>query len=199
MAVITVSKIQVRSGLYTDLPALDTGEFGWCVDTQQLFIGKGTLAEGAPTTGVTEILTEYSVGLINISIDAVNANIANVNATLANILPITSNLVPVTVLISNNQSSIVNIANVTVANITSQIINYTISRNTASRIGSIKVTSINGSVVFDDEYTETTTTGVTLYFTGNTTTNSAVLGYTSTNTGDSANLTYNYTNLQQVT
>ncbi len=198
MAVITVSKIQVRSGLYTDLPALDTGEFGWCVDTQQLFIGKGTLAEGAPTTGVTEILTEYSAGLLNVSIDAVNANIANLNALVSNILPITSNLIPYTVLISDNQSSIVNIANVTVANISSQIINYTISRNTASRIGSIKVTTINGSVAFEDDYSETSATGVTLYFTGNTTSNSAILGYTSTSTGDSANLTYNYTNLQQV-
>jgi hypothetical protein len=64
MAVLEVAKIQVRSGLYEDLPALDTGEFGWCVDTQQLFIGKGTLAEGAPETGVTEIITEYTVASI---------------------------------------------------------------------------------------------------------------------------------------
>ena len=104
MAVITVSKIQVRSGLQEDLPALDTGEFGWCVDTQRLFIGKGTLAEGAPTTGVTEVLTEYSAGLINLTIDLVNSNIANLNATLAHITPIVSNLVPITVLMSNNQN-----------------------------------------------------------------------------------------------
>lgn len=198
MTTFTISKIQVRYGLREDLPALDTGEFGWCVDTQQLFVGKGTLAEGAPITGVTEVLTEYSVGSINTSIDSVNANIANLNATIANILPITSNLILKTELISDNQSSIVNIANVTVANINSQNINYTISRNTASRIGSIKVTTINGSVVFDDEYTETAATGITLYFTGNTVSNTAVLGYTSTSTGDSANLTYNYTNLQKV-
>lgn len=195
MAVITVSKIQVRSGLQEDLPALDTGEFGWCVDTQRLFIGKGTLAEGAPVTGVTEVLTEYSAGLINLSIDLVNANIANLNASLANISPVVSNLVPITISISNNQSSIVNIANVTVANLTSQIINYTILRNTASRIGSIKVTTVNGAVSFDDEYSENNATGVILYFTGNTVSNTAVLGYTSTNTGDPAELTYNYTYL----
>ncbi len=195
MAVITVSKIQVRSGLQEDLPALDTGEFGWCVDTQRLFIGKGTLAEGAPVTGVTEVLTEYSAGLINLSIDLVNANIANLNASLANISPVVSNLVPITISISNNQSSIVNIANVTVANLTSQIINYTILRNTASRIGSIKVTTVNGAVSFDDEYSENNATGVILYFTGNSVSNTAVLGYTSTNTGDPAELTYNYTYL----
>lgn len=198
MTTFTISKIQVRYGLREDLPALDTGEFGWCVDTQQLFVGKGTLAEGAPITGVTEVLTEYSVGSINTSIASVNANIANLTALVSNILPITSNLVLKTVLISDNQSSIVNIANVTVANITSQSINYTISRNTASRIGSIKVTTVNGRVAFDDEYTETNATGVTLYFTGNTISNTAVLGYTSTSTGDSANLTYDYINLQTV-
>lgn len=198
MTTFTISKIQVRYGLREDLPALDTGEFGWCVDTQQLFVGKGTLAEGAPITGVTEVLTEYSAGSINTSIAAVNANIANLNALVSNILPITSNLILKTVLISDNQSSIVNIANVTVANITSQSINYTISRNTASRIGSIKVTTVNGRVAFDDEYTETNATGVTLYFTGNTISNTAVLGYTSTSTGDSANLTYDYINLQTV-
>ena len=202
MAVITVSKIQVRSGLQEDLPALDTGEFGWCVDTQRLFIGKGTLAEGAPTTGVTEVLTEYSAGLINLTIDLVNANIANLNAEIANVLPITSNLVPITILISDNQSSIVNIANVTVETLNSKVINYNISRNTAVRSGTISVTNYTGTygtnVVFSDEYTETSSTGITLYFTGNIVSNSAVLGYTSTSTGESANLTYSLINIQTV-
>ena len=57
MAVIQISKIQVRRGLQENLPQLAAGEMGWSVDTQRLFIGNGTLAEGAPEIGNTEILT----------------------------------------------------------------------------------------------------------------------------------------------
>jgi hypothetical protein len=57
MAVIQISKIQVRRGLQEDLPQLASGEFGWSVDTQRLWIGNGTLVEGAPQIGNTEILT----------------------------------------------------------------------------------------------------------------------------------------------
>ena len=35
-------------------------ELGYSIDTRQLFIGNGTLNDGAPETGNTEILTEYS-------------------------------------------------------------------------------------------------------------------------------------------
>jgi hypothetical protein len=199
MAVITVSKIQVRSGLTTDLPALDTGEFGWCVDSQRLFIGKGTLAEGAPITGVTEVLTEYSAGAIGVSLDAINANIAILNSEVANLIAATGNLTPVTVTLTDNQSSIVNIGNVSIDSLTSQVINYQIARSTSARVGTISVTNYVGTTVaFEDNYSETSTTGVTLYFTGNTITNTAVLGYTTTSTGNSANLTYTYTDLRTV-
>lgn len=57
MAVIQISRIQVRRGLQENLPQLASGELGWSVDEQRLWIGNGTLTEGAPTTGVTEILT----------------------------------------------------------------------------------------------------------------------------------------------
>lgn len=60
MAIIQVSRITQRKGLLQDLPQLATAELGWAVDSQQLFIGNGTLAEGAPTVGNTEILTEFS-------------------------------------------------------------------------------------------------------------------------------------------
>ena len=191
MAVIEVAKLQVRSGLQENLPALDTGEFGWCVDTQRLFIGKGTLAEGAPQTGVTEILTEYSIGLINIGLVALEANVANLAANVTTLTSIVANLNPTTTLLLNNQGSIANIANITVASLTSSIVSYNIVRGTESRIGTIKVTNYVGStVVFDDDYTETASTGVTLYFTGNTISNTAVLGYTTTNSGTSGNITY---------
>ena len=55
MSIKQKSKIQVRSGLQQNLPRLSTGELGWAIDTQKLFIGNGTLAEGAPFLGVTEI------------------------------------------------------------------------------------------------------------------------------------------------
>lgn len=60
MAILQVSRIQVRQGRQIDLPQLSGGEFGWSNDTRQLFIGNGTLDEGAPVIGNTEILTEFS-------------------------------------------------------------------------------------------------------------------------------------------
>lgn len=60
MAVIQISKIQVRRGLQENLPQLASGEFGWSIDQQRLYIGNGTLSEGAPTTGNTELLTAKS-------------------------------------------------------------------------------------------------------------------------------------------
>jgi len=57
MAVIQISRIQVRRGLQENLPQLAAGELGWSVDTQRLFIGNGTLEEGAPELGNTEIIT----------------------------------------------------------------------------------------------------------------------------------------------
>ena len=60
MAIVQISQITVRKGLQENLPQLAGGEFGWSVDTRQLWIGNGTLEEGAPVIGDTEILTEFS-------------------------------------------------------------------------------------------------------------------------------------------
>lgn len=60
MAIVSISKIQHRRGIYDDLPQLSSAEFGWALDQRRLFIGNGTLEEGAPQIGVTEILTENS-------------------------------------------------------------------------------------------------------------------------------------------
>ena len=60
MAIVTISRIQHRRGLYDNLPQLASAELGWAIDSRRLFIGNGTLTEGAPTLGNTEILTEYS-------------------------------------------------------------------------------------------------------------------------------------------
>ena len=60
MAIVQISQIQIRRGLQQDLPQLASAEMGWSLDTRRLFIGNGTLEEGAPTEGTTEILTQYS-------------------------------------------------------------------------------------------------------------------------------------------
>jgi hypothetical protein len=61
MAVIQISKIQQRRGqkLQSGIPQLSSGELAWAVDTQELFIGNGSLLEGAPYVGNTRILTEH--------------------------------------------------------------------------------------------------------------------------------------------
>lgn len=60
MAIVTISRIQHRRGLYENLPQLSAAELGWAADQRRLFIGNGPVSEGAPATGNTEILTEYS-------------------------------------------------------------------------------------------------------------------------------------------
>jgi len=62
MAVIQISKIQVRRGQKLTgigVPQLSSAEFAWAVDTQELFIGNGSVADGAPEVGNTRILTEH--------------------------------------------------------------------------------------------------------------------------------------------
>jgi Pectate lyase superfamily protein len=60
MAIVQISQITNRLGLNVDLPQLAGAELGWSTDTRQLFIGNGTLAQGAPVIGNTEVLTEFS-------------------------------------------------------------------------------------------------------------------------------------------
>ena len=60
MAVTQISRIQNRRGLNQDLPQLAGAELGWSVDTRKLYIGNGTIAEGAPVAGITEVLTQYT-------------------------------------------------------------------------------------------------------------------------------------------
>jgi len=64
VAIVQISQITNRKGLQVDLPQLAGAEFGWSTDTRQLYIGNGTLEEGAPIVGNTEILTEFSNILI---------------------------------------------------------------------------------------------------------------------------------------
>ena len=61
MAIVQISRITQRKGLTTDLPQpLAGAELGWAVDDRRLFIGNGTIEDGAPVVGNTEVLTEFS-------------------------------------------------------------------------------------------------------------------------------------------
>ena len=66
MAIVQISQITNRKGRAENLPQLAGAEFGWSTDTRQLFIGNGTLEDGAPVIGNTEILTEFS-DILNLS------------------------------------------------------------------------------------------------------------------------------------
>ena len=60
MAIVQISQITNRKGLAENLPQLAGAELGWSTDTRQLWIGNGTIADGAPVIGNTEILTQFS-------------------------------------------------------------------------------------------------------------------------------------------
>ena len=61
MAIVQISRITQRKGLAIDLPnPLAGAELGWATDERKLYIGNGTLVDGAPVIGNTEVLTEFS-------------------------------------------------------------------------------------------------------------------------------------------
>lgn len=60
MAVVQISRIQIRRGRKntgSGIPQLASGELGWAVDSQELYIGNGAVSEGSPAVGNTKILT----------------------------------------------------------------------------------------------------------------------------------------------
>ena len=62
MAVVSISRIQIRRGRKNQglgLPQLASGELGWAVDAQELWIGNGAVSEGSPYVGNTKMLTEH--------------------------------------------------------------------------------------------------------------------------------------------
>jgi hypothetical protein len=68
MAVVSISRIQVRRGKAnsgTGFPQLASGEVGWAIDTQELYIGNGSVSEGSPRVGNTRILTQQDLDNFN--------------------------------------------------------------------------------------------------------------------------------------
>ena len=60
MAVVQISRIQLRRGRAneTPIPQLASGELAWAIDTQELWIGSGSVGEGAPAVDNIKVLTE---------------------------------------------------------------------------------------------------------------------------------------------
>ena len=62
MAVVQISRIQIRRGQKNQgsgIPQLASGELGWAIDSRELYIGNGSVAEGAPAVGNTKVLTQH--------------------------------------------------------------------------------------------------------------------------------------------
>jgi hypothetical protein len=180
MAVIQISKIQVRRGLQENLPTLSSGEFGWSVDQRRLYIGNGTLVEGSPVTGVTEIVTTISMG-------ALQSNVSLLETQVSELVTAVGTPQATIALLDNTTAN----TNVRVASATTNALDYQISRGTDYRIGQLKIAQYNGTAgtaVFEDDYTETANVGVTWGFTANA--NAVVLQYTTSSTGDNAEFKY---------
>lgn len=188
MAVIQISKIQVRRGYQEDLPTLASGELGWSIDQRRLWIGNGTLSEGAPEIGNTELLTIYSpLGTALGNLAVIQSDIV---ALQSNVTALTANSTSTysTISIYDNVSSPTSTSCVLNTS-TTNLIDYNIIRGTSTRLGTIKVSTYGSTVVYDDEYSESSDTGVTLSFAVST--GVATLQYISTNTGTTGNLKYN--------
>jgi hypothetical protein len=128
MAITQISQVQVRRGLEQDLPQLASAELAWSIDTRKLYIGNGTLAEGAPTLGHTEILTQYS----------------NLSALIN----------PYTTLSLNTGTNTIT----SLATNTSGYIQYAIADSAnGNRTGKITYTVFNGNATFVDNSVSSTT------------------------------------------
>ena len=193
MAIVQISRIQHRRGLDADLPNLASAELGWSVDTRKLYIGNGTIEEGAPSLGKTEILTQYSI------LDFESSYTANILALQSNVVLINSNIVSLTNRVTTLEAGTLSYvstslsagaSNNRITTITSNnaVIDYTLSQGSTVRTGSITVSNSNSIVSFNEDYTETGITDIVFSMNANVTT--ANLNYTSTNSG---NLLYRIT------
>jgi hypothetical protein len=164
MAIVQISQIQVRRGLQQDLPQLASGELGWSLDSQRLFIGNGTLDEGAAREGLTEILTEHSSQTFNNLVESVVA-VNNALALIQSDLNVIQEKIPATALTipASTTGSIRGISS------NNAIIAYTLTQGVKQRTGRITMSyhPTISSVDYDEEYTETAATDLTFNITAN--------------------------------
>ena len=162
MAIVQISQIKQRRGLQEDLPQLASAELGWSIDTRQLYIGNGSLAEGAPEVGNTEILTEFS-------------NIPGVTVYTQTLTNNTSNVAVANMVFDSTEPGV--------------IIDYKIDRAANVRVGSLVISQLLNKLSWEEEYTETDNLGVTFNVYTVSSTYAQVTATTSS-TGVNANLTF---------
>ena len=132
MAIVQISQITNRKGLAENLPQLAGAELGWSTDTRQLWIGNGTLADGAPVIGNTEILTEFSV-------------IPTPTPTVIGLL--------------NNRTAPTTAFTLETTAVT---FSYTIVRDNTFRSGTIMIAGIENPLGFSDTFVQNANTGIIL-------------------------------------
>jgi len=177
VAIVQVSRITNRKGLAENVPQLAGAELGWAIDERRLFIGNGTLQEGAPVIGNTEVLTEYSdvfTGRTQFSFGNYVVN-AGTTATLA------------------NNATTETVFTIDASTIPAFEVKYMIRRGVFTRTGTyIVVGSTDGSgslpTPVDANPLQNGSTGVT--FTVTESASTITFAYSSTNTGVTGTLYY---------
>lgn len=178
MAIVQISRIQQRRGLQQDLPTLASGEMGWSIDTNKLYIGNGTLAEGSPLPGQnTEILTEYSIVTLS---DKITANIGQISSSVSTLQNVVGSLSTqsgqnISIILPPGSNGTVDIVTANNAQIT-----YTLSQGTKQRTGTLTVSRwfADTPLTYFEDYTETAATDVIFSFDSNS--SQANLNYTTT-------------------
>lgn len=135
MPVNLKSRIQVRHGLQEDLGQLATGEFGFSVDAQRLFIGSGTLDEGSPVVGNTEILTQNQLNNIISIYTGETGNIVQVSVNLNDNVPVA---IITGITISPDEPA--------------GFLNYSTSRNGLNRTGEFEYALVDGVISYSDSF-----------------------------------------------
>lgn len=162
MAVIQISKIQVRRGLQEELPQLSSGELGYSTDQRRLWIGNGVLGspDYAPEIGNTEILTIYS---------PVGAALSNIAVLEANVADIRNDVTELQAVVGTSVTQ-VELGNITASPQTAFTIigtvptsfDYRINKGTSNRIGKLTISTQSNDVFLQDEFVESSLTGINL-------------------------------------
>ena len=182
MAIVQISQITNRKGYNSDLPQLAGAEFGWSTDTRQLYIGNGTLEDGAPIIGNTEILTEFS----NIS--------ALFSSTQTQFSQGTYTRLNGQMVTLYNDSGTTGIFTVDTAVTPTFSFDYSISRNNTFRTGTVRVASAgSASLAYTSwsdasSFVQNANTGVTILVSQSLTT--ITVSYSTTDTGFNGTLNY---------
>lgn len=165
MAIVQVSRITHRKGDFENLPQLAGAELGWAIDERRLYIGNGTLAEGAPVIGNTEILTENSnlQAILDGASTRITANIANTTGSIVNVATSDGNVV-------FNGSGHFAVS-----------YEYSTTADDEHRRGTVTVAYYGANVSYADEYIEDADTGLELFMTASS--GNIAFQYRSDNTG----------------